>query len=297
MQDGPSTRPQVSHWCFTEYDAECEDLRQRLERINLRFWIFQQERCPSTGRLHFQGYLEYRRSVRMATVKRDMASPGVHLEPRKGSRTEARNYCEKDESRIAGPWSGGTWEPDVPGRRSDLSRAKELLDAGCGDVDLADECFDVWVKYRNSFSAYRELKRARPEHRDLRVHILWGPTGTGKTHRATEHKPDYWILTRPATKNMPLWFDGYQGQDCVVIDEFYGWIPFDFLLRFLDKYRLQLSIRGGYVWANFTTVFITSNMDPAQWYPGVPPERRAALDRRFTTVTEVTDKEMVCDFD
>lgn len=288
-----SNGPQVSHWCYTLYDTEPEVHSELLKRAPLRYWVFQQEQCPTTGRIHIQGYLEYKRSVKLASVKLHLGNQGVHLEPRRGTRDEARQYCKKDESRIAGPFEGGDWMEDASGKRTDLQRAKGLLDACCTDVELADECFESWVRYRSSFSAYRELKRPRPEHRDIRTHILYGPTGTGKTHRACGYGDDYWILTRPATKNMPLWFDGYQGQLTLIIDEFYGWIPFDFLLRLLDKYKLQLSIRGGYVWACFTTVFITSNVHPDVWYQGVPDDRRPALLRRFSTLNLVESQDLV----
>jgi len=49
------------------------------------------------------------------------------------------------------------------------------------------------------------------------------------------------------------------------------------LLRLLDKYKLKVEIKGGHSWAIWTTVVITSNHHPSEWYKDVdlaPLERR-----------------------
>jgi hypothetical protein len=78
-----------------------------------------------------------------------------------------------------------------------------------------------------------------------------------------------------------VWWDGYCGQDAVLIDDFDGWVPFRTFLQWLDVYPLTLPIKGGFVVANFSRVFITSNLDPTVWFPGVD---YAPLLRRFSEV-------------
>jgi len=278
---------QCSHWMVTKFNISVEDFQQVIASSNAKYAVWQLERCPETGRDHIQGYVEFKRSVRFSTVTRLLGHEGLHIEPRRGSRTQAREYCQKELSRVAGPWEFGEWTIDQRGHRSDLEDAKKMLDEGSSMEKVADECFGSWVKYHKAFEKYQQYKKPKPATRDVRVYVLWGPTGTGKTHRAIGYDKDYYIITRPAQPNMPLWFDGYEGQTTIIIDEFYGWIPFDFLLRLLDKYRLQLQIRGGFQWAEYITVFITSNISPDDWYRGVPMDRRAALFRRLTKVVEV----------
>lgn len=283
-----SNGPQSSGWLFTSYLVERRDRLRSDLPDTIRYLIFQLERCPTTNRLHIQGYVEFKRSWRRVGVARILDLPDAHLEVRRGTRNQARDYCRKSDTREEGPWELGTWNAAGSGNRSDLESVRDAIREGLPEVDLADQFFESWVRYRSSFNAYRELRVNVPNVRQMETRVLWGPSGTGKTFRATKFGGEsYWILTRPAARHMPLWFDGYSGQECLIIDEFYGWIPFDFLLRLLDVYRLQLQVRGGFVWAQYRNVVITSNADPSEWYPGVPEDRRAALLRRLTYITRV----------
>ena len=84
------------------------------------------------------------------------------------------------------------------------------------------------------------------------------------------------------------WFDGYKGQKRLVIDEFRdSQMTCASLLKYLDVYKLKLEIKGSHTWAKWDEVFITSNINPEEWYRGVPEATRAALFRRFTTIIEM----------
>lgn len=99
------------------------------------------------------------------------------------------------------------------------------------------------------------------------VVVYWGPPGTGKTRRAQFEAGSnaYW-LRKPISKNGALWFDGYEGQEVVVIDEFYGWIARDFMQRMCDRYPLMVEIKGSAVHFLSKKVIITSNQDPKDWW-------------------------------
>ncbi len=43
-------------------------------------------------------------------------------------------------------------------------------------------------------------------------------------------------------------------------------MPFRFLLRLLDGYRLNMPTKGGFIWGEHTTVILTSNTAPDRWY-------------------------------
>lgn len=63
-----------------------------------------------------------------------------------------------------------------------------------------------------------------------------------------------------------LWFNGYHGQDAIILDDFYGWIEPATLYRLLDIYPLQVPIKMGFAWAKWNYVFITSNVRPEEFY-------------------------------
>lgn len=95
------------------------------------------------------------------------------------------------------------------------------------------------------------------------VYIVQGPTGTGKSRWAMESYPDaYW-------KQRSNWWDGYAGHEHVIIDEFYGWLPFDLLLRICDRYPLLVETKGGQVQFQARTVILTTNKKPTEWYSNV----------------------------
>jgi hypothetical protein len=64
------------------------------------------------------------------------------------------------------------------------------------------------------------------------VIVLYGKTNLGKSYYVRKHAPDaYW-------KQRSVWWDGYEDHKDVVLDDFYGWIPFDNMLRLCDRYLL-----------------------------------------------------------
>lgn len=77
-----------------------------------------------------------------------------------------------------------------------------------------------------------------------------------------DNYPDaYW-------KQRSQWWDCYEHKH-VVMDDFYGWLPFDTLLRICDRYPLLVETKGGQTKFNAEVLVITSNQRPQEWYPNV----------------------------
>ena len=92
------------------------------------------------------------------------------------------------------------------------------------------------------------------------VFVLVGPTGSGKTRWVHDREP---ILYNKQRSN---WWDGLDGMDAVLIDDFYGWLTFDELLRITDRYALMVQSKGGQLPFLAKRVYITSNKPPSMWY-------------------------------
>ena len=75
-----------------------------------KYTVYQQERCPHTQRLHYQGYSEFTDNVSWGALKNWLGN-SLHIEARQGTREEARVYCMKEESRVPGtePVEIGLW--------------------------------------------------------------------------------------------------------------------------------------------------------------------------------------------
>lgn len=101
------------HYVFTvfpqhESDAEslCEQTYQSLSQSKyVRYAIFQLERGESTGRLHVQGYVEFKRPTRRSAAKLAIGNVTANVQERRGTRIQARDYASKEETRVSGPWS------------------------------------------------------------------------------------------------------------------------------------------------------------------------------------------------
>ena len=145
-------------------------------------------------------------------------------------------------------------------------------------AEIADEHFSTWINYSRAFKEYALLKRVSERNWITFTSVFWGPPGVGKTRRALEEAGEgaYW-LTKPQGSGT-VWFDGYDGHEVVVIDEFYGWIPRDLLQRMCDRYPLLVQTKGGTVSFTAKRIIITSNKAPEDWYRA----GLGAMERRLT---------------
>lgn len=236
-----------------------------------------------TGTLHLQGYLEMKQPARMSALKKLL--PRAHLEKAMGTKLQCIQYCLKEESSLGTKWLwqentlkcstdedptlfdtaiASLLEPTNGTKESTklrLCAIQSKLSEGNSDVieEVADNEFDLWVRYYRAFEKYLLMKTA-PRSWKSNVHVLQGPTGTGKSKWAMDNFPKaYW-------KQRSNWWDGYAGHETVILDEFYGWLPFDLLLRLCDRYPLLVETKGGQVQFVAKTIVITTNMLPCNWY-------------------------------
>lgn len=251
--------PRKRHWCFTSFDEKFNPL---FDDKFVRYCIFQEEKCADTGRRHYQGYIEFFDNVRRSVVV-SVVGAGTHVEVRKGSRTEAREYCRKKDTSIPNTQvEFGTWRADVSRKRKlcDMLHDKISLD------ELIEESPVDYVRYHRGLEklfSYRASKLAKLPRKDLQVIVYWGPTGTGKTWRAMQ-EPDHYRL--PFSKKT-TWFDGYTTEKCLIIDDYLGNIAYPWFLQLIDIYEMQVPFKGGFVWGQWTKIIITSNKHPRDWYP------------------------------
>lgn len=78
---------------------------------------------------------------------------------------------------------------------------------------------------------------------------------------------NYFIVSAPNAKHAQLWFDGYKGQKRVIFDDFRPWwCEFSWLLRLLDRYPIQVPVKGGFV--NFIPeeIIVTTPKNPEETF-------------------------------
>jgi hypothetical protein len=168
------------------------------------------------------------------------------------------------------------------GKRNDLLEIKQLLDEGKTSSDIAESHFSKWVVYRRSFQAYAARKIPKRNWKTL-VHVYWGRTGTGKTRFVHDQVQDERFWSPGDFK----WFDGYDGQPIVIIDDYRGEYELPLFLKLCDRYPMQVPIKGGFVnWAP-RKIYITSNTSPDTWYSNADNWSFQAFRRRLTLVSQI----------
>lgn len=255
---------QARAWLFTSFHASSEQVRHAIEASEqVKYAIWQVEQCPETGRLHVQGYVEFKRPTRLAACKRAIGDAQAHVEQRGGTPAEARAYCSKEETRIAGPWEFGVFSGQ--GSRSDLVELHESLRTGKSLRAISNDHFEAFLRYNRGIQLYRLLNIGQRDW-EMRCDIFYGPPGTGKSAAAHAIDPEAFRLPPQQTSSGCGWWDGYDGQETVIIDEFYGQLRWGFLLQLLDRYPLRVEYKGGSVPFVGRRVIFTSNKPPWEWY-------------------------------
>lgn len=228
-------------------------------------------------------------------------SSDLHYELRRGTVADARSYCTKEETRVLGPFEFG--EPSGQGTRNDLASATDIIRAGGSLKRVAEECPTVYTKFHKGLAALRNvLQDFGRGYAEKDVRLYYGPTGVGKTRRAYAEYPR--LCRLPVPTRGATWFDGYDGQEVVLMDDYGGdcVYPFQFCLQLLDGYEMQVPVKGGFIPWRPDVIIITSNVPVDLWYPNISQELVLALKRRITRIerfidetTVVVEKEPVAD--
>jgi len=280
------TEIQGKYWCYTNHDYNCipQDLFENSKEYEdkVDYHVYQVEECPDTAKYHLQGYIAFKSNQRFKKLSRSM--PGAHWELRKGSHAQARDYCIKEESRVTDciPYLYGDELSDAQGNRTDLWEIHGEIRDGRGEQYIMENHFGSWTRYHKSFlraiSMYQEKRNWKPT-----VEVYYGDSGSGKSRKANEENPGaYW--KPPDTK----WFDGYSGQDVVILDDFRGtWFNDSYLLRLLDRYPMDVENKGSHVPFIPKKIIITSNIHPKDWYGFTGDWDSSPLKRRLDVILEM----------
>lgn len=143
---------------------------------------------------------------------------------------------------------------------------------------------DIYIRYYGNLQRIA-AETIKPIAMEREVYVYWGKTGTGKTRRAWDEATLEAYPKDPRTK----FWDGYRNQEHVIIDEFRGGIDISHILRWLDIYPVIVEVKGTAIPLNVRKIWITSNLDPRDWYPTLDAVTKDALMRRFNVCIHFLD--------
>ena len=257
------------------------------ERTYLAGWVnaglakylcFQDERVSCE---HLQGYVVFASNHRLSAVRGLLGR--CHWEAARGTHEQCVEYSTKEESRVAGPYIFG--EHGGQGGRSDLHGAAELL-RDEGAMAAANAFPGTYIRYYRGLRAW--VAAVRPgERRDVWCCAYIGAPGVGKTWRVYDECA--WLKCgqpyRPVVTRDKIWFDGYDGEEAILFDDFVGGGSVSNLLQVCDRYPFRAEIKGGTVLARWSRVYFTSNLELKWWWnQQIAAVHIKALERRMSRV-------------
>lgn len=179
-------------------------------------------------------------------------------------------------------------------KKTTTSTTKGIFKQIVDNIDINTEYRDILIKYpdiclqhgrriKDYIRDYREAHRPRYRDWEMNVSYFYGKSKTGKSQEAhIGYNPDtHYKLGRPQGGH--IWFDGYTGQETIIIDDFsHRDYSLTYMLELLDRYAMPVQYKGGTTQMLAKNIIITSNYAPETLYRGVDnPEHRNAFLRRI----------------
>lgn len=264
-------------WCITAYENDWEGTKKLLDTAD--YSIIGNETCPKTGRKHLQCYGYWNNKISFNEIKR---WTNANIQAANGSAKQNFDYCSKE--------GNYTTKGQLPsqGARTDIAEFRDYILSGASETDCIMEYPNMMAKYDRFYQRCRNivLKEEAKKMIQPEVIVIQGEPGVGKTHTIyAENEIDdiYKIEVGDGSSGSVFW-DGYNGEKVIVIDDFHNNLKLDYMLRLLDKYPMKLNIKGGYTWKCAKKIYITTNINIDKWYSNCQDIHRRALRRRITKI-------------
>jgi len=266
---------QGKRWLFTLNNFTEEDLAWRDSLQGISSYGIVGKEVGESGTPHLQGYVIWNGNKRLAGCKKE--HPGAHWELARGSSNQNRTYCSKGNDFVE--WGVCPGDEGVAGGAATAEKWKVAREAAMrGDYDAIPD--QIFVCHYGNICriAARYVERMD----DLPVDSvcgLWivGETGSGKSHVARSCGGFY-------VKNVSKWWDGYRGEENVIIDDLdpsHNYLTY-YLKIWLDRYAFQGEIKGGTMWCRPRRVIVTSQY-PIEQVISLKTDQDA-IKRRCTVV-------------
>lgn len=217
------------------------------------------ERAPSTDNYHLQGFIMFKTAKTfdaVNTIFQKKAWLQRALVPLK-----AIEYCKKDGDFIeygVAPTTLTGAEGNGKREKAKWDQTKEL--AKKGEFDSINSQHLVCY-YSSLRSIHRDFQQIPGELDDVAGYWFYGAPGAGKSHDARALAQVIAPGEEPYLKNFNKWFDQYQGQAVVIVDEASPAVAalVQYVKKWCDKYPCQVEIKGSSITIRPRAVIFTSN--------------------------------------
>lgn len=254
--------------------------------------------CVSAeGLHHVHMVLEDTVTMRFSKIKKSYANAAMHFEATKGYKAQVEDYIQKrgvfaeKGEQVLHTCYAGEIKGAQPGRRADLEEIAALLDAGHTPEEIMRMNF-LYRRYERMIRSafFDKRKRETPPRREVKVHYLVGPSGSGKSYTYVK------LCEELGEEAIYLFsdyegggFDNYQGQEILFLDELKGQFTHGLLLQILDRYKIQVHARYSNIYALWREVYITSVFPPEELYRKMVEESARGRDKLQQLLRRITD--------
>lgn len=140
------------------------------EGVIIKYLVFQREKCPDTEREHWQGFARFKRNLTIKQAQDLLGIPGAHMEKPHGTDEQCRDYCTKEDSRVAVGKEYGTCGKKQ-GERTDIA---EALETACtqGMKRAAEEHGATMVKYHKGIEWVKKQREIQALEMEA---LVWKP--------------------------------------------------------------------------------------------------------------------------
>jgi len=259
---------------------------------NCIYHVFQEEigSAPNYTR-HLQGFIYFKNAITFGGCKKRLGSNSIHVEGRKGTVQEASDYCSDPEKRC----QGGILHVygEMPMSQTEKGKCSKAIYLDVIEHAKAGDCDWIALNYpgiyfRGIFKLNYLSKQFAPRPSDLKTletdtsPNLWvyGDSGEGKsTYVRQLAGTDYFA------KNKNKWFDCYQGEKTVIIDDFdLGHSGLGSHVKLWgDKFSFVGEIKGGAAYIRPRRMMITSNYSIDEIWKG-DDQMIASIKRRYKVI-------------
>lgn len=279
---------QTTYFAFTLSNYTEENL-QKLHDFAKSFcyrFMYGKEKAPTTGTNHLQGCFQLKQRTRLETIKSIIGIPEIHLESQRKVYLANAHYCQKCGDCWYWPDKETNFKKGNPITTKNQKYDQAIKLALLGQFDKIEG--EILLKYEPKLIK-KYLDNLPVENtlldnkygnffNDFFI-LIYGITGTGKSFsveviqgclnmfwkqycetRKKEYKP-FEIYYKKCNK----WWDGYRGQDIVVIEEIepaWSRISGNMLKQLCDQYPFPVECKGATInKIRPLFVILTSNYD------------------------------------
>lgn len=165
MAQEQKTPIQFRDICITSFNTEIDWFKDWIKepKTIVNYMIVQGELCKD-GKQHIQGFIQFNRRVRLQQIKKFFNDTTLHIERRKGTVEQARDYCKELKNGVWKEWQE-IGQVDITrgqGTRTDIQELIQQLNDGETLNNIIRYTEDSSIK-RLALQYYKPLKNVQRE--------------------------------------------------------------------------------------------------------------------------------------